>query len=242
MKAIILAAGRGSRMDKHTEEKPKCMVEFKGKPLLQWQFDAIGEAGISEIGIVRGYMKHKISSGYGVYFDNDNWNSTNSVMSLYMADEWLSRYECVCTYSDIVFSPDIITKTMGVQSEIALPYNQNWLKLWSLRFENPLEDLEHFQTDPSGVLTKIGGRPGSLDEIMGQYMGIFKLKPNGWSRMKTHINKLDEAEKNKLDITSLLAKMLEYGEEIMCIPTDGFWVEIDSSEDLVAYEDKEMFF
>ena len=41
MKIIILAAGRGSRMKNITKDQPKCLVEFQGKPLLEWQLDAI---------------------------------------------------------------------------------------------------------------------------------------------------------------------------------------------------------
>jgi len=236
MKAIILAAGRGSRMDKMTEDKPKCLVEYKGKPLLIWQTEALEEAGITEIGVVRGYNKHKVETKYGVYFDNENWSTTNSVMSLYTSDEWLSKYECVVSYSDIVYSSEAVKKTVNLESGIAIPYTTNWLKLWSMRFENPLADLEHFQIDAAGRLTKIGGRPNSLNEIMGQYMGILKIKPNGWEIMKSYIHKLTEQERNKIDMTSLLVKMLEGGEEIMTVETDCFWIEIDSSEDLMTYE------
>ena len=50
---IILAAGRGSRMSNLTEERPKCMVELAGKPLLHWQLSALRRAGISSILAVR---------------------------------------------------------------------------------------------------------------------------------------------------------------------------------------------
>lgn len=61
-KAIILAAGRGSRMKDLTDDKPKCMVEYKNKPLINWQTDSLSEAGINEIGVVVGYKKEKISN------------------------------------------------------------------------------------------------------------------------------------------------------------------------------------
>ena len=52
MKAIILAAGRGSRMKEMTDSNPKCLVELKGKSLIDWQISALQQAGIHEIGIV----------------------------------------------------------------------------------------------------------------------------------------------------------------------------------------------
>ena len=53
--AIILAAGRGSRMKELTEEKPKCLVELAGKPLLHWQLSALRAAQHERILVVRGY-------------------------------------------------------------------------------------------------------------------------------------------------------------------------------------------
>ena len=65
MKANILAAGRGSRMKHLTDERPKCLIEFNGKPLLEWQLEAIRAAGIDEIGIITGY-KREMLNGYGL--------------------------------------------------------------------------------------------------------------------------------------------------------------------------------
>ena len=55
MRAIILAAGRGSRMKTLTEKIPKCLVHLREKPLIEWQLAAIREAGITEIAVVTGY-------------------------------------------------------------------------------------------------------------------------------------------------------------------------------------------
>ena len=55
MKAIILAAGRGSRMCQLTEEQPKCLTKLAGKSLLEWQQEALKATGIQEIVVVGGY-------------------------------------------------------------------------------------------------------------------------------------------------------------------------------------------
>ena len=62
MKALILAAGRGSRMEKLTQTIPKCLVKLKGKTLLQRQIDILTQAGINDIGIITGYKREKIKS------------------------------------------------------------------------------------------------------------------------------------------------------------------------------------
>ncbi|MFZ9450262.1 MAG: NTP transferase domain-containing protein, partial [Alphaproteobacteria bacterium] len=62
MRAIILAAGRGSRMRQLTDERPKCLVPLRGRPLLEWQLEALRGAGIREIGIVTGYRREMLAS------------------------------------------------------------------------------------------------------------------------------------------------------------------------------------
>ena len=59
MKAIILAAGRGSRMGELTSKLPKCMTVLFNKQLIEWQFLSLNHKAISEIGIVTGYLKNK---------------------------------------------------------------------------------------------------------------------------------------------------------------------------------------
>ena len=62
MRGIILAAGRGSRMKHLTSERPKCMVKLQGKPLIEWQLEALRAAGIDDIAIVTGYRHELLSS------------------------------------------------------------------------------------------------------------------------------------------------------------------------------------
>ena len=62
MKVIILAAGRGSRLNELTERRPKCMVEIFGKPILHWQLEAIATAGLKDAVIVCGYEKNMIEA------------------------------------------------------------------------------------------------------------------------------------------------------------------------------------
>ena len=59
MKAILLGAGQGTRLRPHTLDRPKCMVEAGGRPLLHWQLDTLRSAGIQEVVVVRAfYVKY----------------------------------------------------------------------------------------------------------------------------------------------------------------------------------------
>src|SRR2546429_5169036 len=82
MKAIILAAGQGTRLLPLTEHRPKCMVEIAGKPLLYWQLEVLRNCGVTNIGLVTGYKAQSIDA-LGVHvFRNADYMSTNMVASL----------------------------------------------------------------------------------------------------------------------------------------------------------------
>lgn len=235
MKAIILAAGRGSRMGKLTEDMPKCLVQLDGKPLLKWQMDALNGAGITEIGIVKGYMSYMLNEPGIKYFENHRWSETNMVVSLCYAEEWLKSDTCIISYSDIVYTDRAVSKLINAKGDIVITYDRNWLELWQRRFENPLSDAETFLVNDKGCLIEIGSKAKSLDEIEGQYMGLLKLTPEGWKQIKDFLSSLNSKECDCIDITSLLSKLTKSGVVINTIRIDDSWFEVDNENDLNLY-------
>lgn len=234
-KAIILAAGRGSRLKELTADKPKCLVSLHNKPLLLWQLDAIKGAGISDIGIVLGYKSEKIKPFKLHTFQNHRWNETNMVSTLNCADAWLSEYSCIVSYSDIVYSKRCVTKLIEAPGDITISYDKNWLALWKMRFENPLDDAETFKLNKRGTITEIGNKTDNLDEIEGQYMGLLKFTPLGWGIVKKFLASLDIKTRDKIDMTSLLSGLIKCGVKIQAVPISENWYEVDSVQDLKLY-------
>ncbi len=233
MKAIILAAGRGSRMGNLTENQPKGLVCLAGKPLLYYQSRSLLAGGVDEIAIVTGYMP-EITSPFGkIQFHNPAWETTNMVRSLMCADEFLRGDSCVISYSDIFYTAATVTALAETSADIAISYDRNWLSLWQARSENPLLDAETFHCTEGGDLLDIGGKPDSLSAVQGQYMGLLKFTPQGWETISYYLQKIDT---QKLHMTGLLRLMLSHGEKIKCIPAVGAWGEVDTASDLALYE------
>ena len=90
VRAIILAAGRGSRMGALTALQPKCMTQFVGKPLLDHQMSALLAGGVSNIAAVTGYKGESLKRDNLTAFSNPRWDQTNMVYSLTCASDWLS--------------------------------------------------------------------------------------------------------------------------------------------------------
>ena len=236
MRAIILAAGRGSRMGSITEDSPKCLTQIAGQSLLRWQIRALRQEGINQIAIVRGYMANKISAPDCVIFENPNWSTSNMVKSLTYATTWLAESNCIISYSDIVYHPKIVRELINTTSNLAITYDQEWLPLWSSRFDDPLQDAETFKLTPDGKLQSIGNKAKSITDIEGQYMGLLKLSPIGWEQILMVLNSLPPCQADTLEMTSLLQLLVESGIKIEAVPISGRWCEIDNQSDLKVYE------
>jgi L-glutamine-phosphate cytidylyltransferase len=239
MKAIILAAGRGSRMKELTEEVPKCLLEIEGKALLDRQIESLKGAGIDEIAIVTGYKRELLIDRGLFEFNNPRWAETNMVSSLACCEEWLEDDICIVSYSDIFYDSGAVLSLIQDSAELAVTYDPNWLKLWTSRFGDPLLDAETFRMDENSFLAEIGNEPSSIDQVEGQYMGLLRFTPKGWEKVVGLRTTLSPKECDSMHMTGTLQKLIESKQvAIKAIPYEGKWGEFDSEVDIKLYEKK----
>jgi len=237
MKAIILAAGRGSRMKNLTVERPKCLIELRGKALLDWQLEALRAAGITEIAIVTGYKRELLVNRGLVEFHNPRWAETNMVSSLACAESWLQAEPCVVSYSDIFYSQVAVQSLMNCTAPLAVTYDPNWLELWTQRFGDPLLDAETFRLSPDHTLAEIGNKPRSVDEVQGQYMGLLRFTPAGWAEIVRIRDDLSLSECDRMHMTGSLQRVIDGNRvPIQGLPYVGTWCEFDSIDDMDAFD------
>ena len=238
MKAVILAAGRGSRMKALTEDRPKCMVELAGRSLLDLQVSALRNGGINEIAVVRGY-KGEWLEGRGLHlFDNLRWSKTNMVVSLMQAAPWLQEGSCLISYADIFYPAETVQRLANSDGDLTISYDPEWLTMWQARFADPLSDAESFQIDQRGRLTDIGRRVKQLSEINGQYMGLIKISRSGWNTVSKYLSTIDQSQRDVLDMTGLLSRLIKIGIDVHTVSTVPGWGEIDSEDDLEYYSEQ----
>jgi len=121
MKAIILAAGKGTRLNGH-DLKPKCLFEVGGQTLLARQVEALHEAGIHEIVIVLGFEAERIRRLYehtASFVINSRFEETSSMYSLWLAREHLLDGFVVLN-CDVLFHPQLMTRLLSSPFEDAL--------------------------------------------------------------------------------------------------------------------------
>jgi L-glutamine-phosphate cytidylyltransferase len=238
MRAVILAAGRGTRLGHLTGDRPKCLVELEGKPLIERQITALRRGGVDEIGVVRGYRSEMIDFAGVSCFANERWAETNMVMSLAAAAPWLSSAPVIVSYGDIFYRSELVRGLAGAPGELVISYDRAWRQLWCRRFADPLADAETFRIDDEGRLLEIGGKTNRIEDIQGQYMGLLKFTPRAWCAVEALLNTLDPPSRDRLDMTGLLRRLLTAKTvPVDTFGTDGQWGEIDNPEDVALYQD-----
>jgi choline kinase len=236
MRAVILAAGRGSRMGHLGDDRPKCLVDLEGKPLIERQILALRRGGVDRIGVVRGYRAEMIDMTGVSGFTNERWAETNMVMSLAAAADWLRAGPVIVSYADIFYRGELVRGLASAPGDLVISYDRAWRSLWTRRFADPLADAETFRIDAVGRLLEIGGKTTRIEDIEGQYMGLLKFTPAAWRAVETLLGTLDEATRERLDMTGLLRRLLSLKFAIHTFATEGQWGEIDNPEDVALYK------
>jgi len=242
VRAVILAAGEGRRLRPHTARRPKCLVELGGRTLLAHQLAALESVGLRDVHIVTGYCAEQIETLGRPTFHNPDFATTNMVTSLMCAAPLFDgRDDLVIAYGDIVYEPRVLDALCRIAAPLATTVDERWLRLWSLRSEDPIADAETLRIDASGNIVELGKRPASLDEIEAQYMGLIKVGADFGPELVRAYRALDRTalydgrHLANMHMTSFLQHLVDRGHPLRAVPVRGGWLEVDTVADLELY-------
>ena len=150
MRAILLAAGMGTRLRPLTLETPKSLIEVNGKPLLERQVEFLKEKGINEIIVVTGYLNEKfeyLKEKYGVKLVfNDKYDIYNNIYSMYLVREYLADPYVID--ADVYINRNFIVTDIN-KSTYFSAYKRNVKNEWKLCFDEnkKVNDIEIINGD-----------------------------------------------------------------------------------------------
>jgi choline kinase len=242
-RAVILAAGEGSRLRPLTDRQPKCLVELCGAPLLDRQVATLGSAGITDVTVVVGYRADAVvARGYRTVL-NPDYAATNMVHSLFCArDAFRGDRDLLVAYGDIVYERRVLAALLASPAPVAVVSDRGWRRYWERRFDDPLADAETFRTDSAGWLLELGRRPQRYEDIQGQYVGLFKVRADRVAplveahRAMPRDRRYDGRDVRRMYMTSFLQYLIDTGWRVASVPVEHGWLEVDSRHDLALYE------
>ena len=240
MKAIIIGAGRGSRLMPHTEDAPKCFAEVGGRRILDWGLDALAAGGLSDVVFIGGYRIDLVRDTYPdfTYCHNSDWENNNILESLMHAESHMSE-GFVCAYSDILYTPAVIRRLMESEEDITLVCDTDWRQRYKQRTEHPEDDGEKMLVT-EGRVTAIN-RTMPSEEATGEYIGVTRFSPTGATKLIRAFHSARDSSGGgpfqaartfrKAYLIDLYQDMIESGCRMTASETHGEYMEIDTNQD-----------
>ena len=245
MKAFILAAGQGTRMGSETDDKPKCMITYKGKPLIDYTIKTLQACGIEDIIIINGYKKEVLESHLSNksirFITNKEYYKTNMVYTLFCAESEMND-DLLISYGDIIYTEEVLAQLLKKKNDFVVTVDKNWLELWKLRMNDPLTDAETMKIDDSCNILELGKKPKSYEEINGQYIGLLKISDSILKKIRNFYHELDRSKYydgkdfNNMYMTSLIQLIINSISKVKADIINGGWLEFDNQKDLIKYE------
>jgi choline kinase len=248
VKAIIIGAGRGSRLRHLTEEIPKTLVPILGRPMLDGVLEALAAGGLRppQVVFVCGYLKETIQARYPQldYVENTAWETNNILASLMYARAHMAG-GFVSTYADIVYRPEIVARLAGSPHDLTLVCDTAWRRRYVGRSQHPETDAEKMRAEGDRVVEL--SRHLASEAASGEFIGVLKASPAGAARLCAAFDAAraryagqvfrEGRTFEKAYLIDLLQHMLEQGEIMHRLDTDGGYMEIDTLEDAALAEE-----
>ncbi|MBE6068678.1 MAG: HAD-IIA family hydrolase [Clostridium lundense] len=233
MKAIILAAGIGSRLRPITNEKPKTLVKVNNKAILGNLIDALIYSGITNIVLCIGYCHSQIINYCklhypNIYFEfiwNKEFDVTNNMYSLYLAKDYLDE-DIVLMNADLVIDKEIMYELIQHQcTSVAVEKN---------RYIDESMKISVFNGDINAISKSI-----PREDAYGTSIDIYKILKEDLDVLKTELIKIIEKDSRRNEWTEVLLNQLFSSKKIIAKPyniNSKKWCEIDNFQDLNAAE------
>jgi len=241
MKAIFIAAGKGSRLGNITKDLPKPLVDVNSKSIIERQILLLRKNNVNDIVIVTGYKKEKFTFKNIEYVHNPNFDEQEQTGSLMTARSKIVG-DVLIMFGDILFEEIILQQMLNSKDDIVIAVDKDWEKSYDERPDNPKSKADKVLIR-DGKVVQISAKNIEVknDDDVGELLGLMKLSTKGSKILIEQYEKLESFHAGKFhDATSLKkAKFVDMLQELMSlgiiitpVSIKGKWCEIDTPYDL----------
>ena len=244
MKAIILAAGSGTRISKNFSALPKALIQVNNISFFSRQISLFKKNGIDEIIVITGPFKEKFSIPDITCVYDQIFEEHDILGSLMEAREHIFG-DVIITYSDIIFEDLILKKILQTNLDIGIAVDLDWKKAYENRESHPISEAENILFDNSRNILEIRKNIRNSNLEIGEFLGIIKLSNNGCKLLLKRYDEIrnddnggfhDAESSTKAYLTEMIQELNDSKIEVKPIFISGKWCEIDTIEDLKRAE------
>lgn len=229
MKAIILAAGRGTRMGSLTADIPKPMLEAAGRPLLEHILDRMKDAGITRVLLVVGYRREVIQehfAGYDLdiqYAVQEKLDGTGRAVAL--GREFAGSDACLVTFGDIVCESSDYRGIVARHRNASGVLGAKWV-------DDPFQGAAIYEDD--GVVREIIEKPPKgTSTTHWNSAGLYVFEPEVFD----YLDRLEVSPRGEYELTTAIANMIHDGRRMLLYGIEGGWRDVGRPEDLPVAQD-----
>ena len=226
MKAVVLAAGEGTRLRPLTEDKPKGMVEVDGKPLITHCFDQLIELGADELIVVVGYMKEKIIDHYGDAYEDVPITYTHQREQKGLAHALLTAEEHIDDDFMLILGDNIFQANLA---DVVRRQREERADAAFLVEEVPWEEASRYgvcDTNQYGEITDVVEKPEDPPSNLVM-TGFYTFSPAIFHAC--HL--VQPSNRNEYEISDAVDLLIQSGRTIDAIGLDGWRIDVGYPED-----------
>jgi choline kinase len=229
MRAIVLAAGRGTRISRYIGYSPKCLVPVFGVPLIRYTVDLLRSKGIRDIAVVTGYGSEQVEKALPSnvqVFRNPFFLVTNSIASLWLARDFITPNETLLALNGDVFMEEALLEQIlddGAGHDLATMVADS----------SRIEGADYKFRWSNGRLEKFG-KELPLAETSGEYVGLGLIPQHHVDDVMSFLQQEVMAGNYNRWWEEAIYLQVALGRNVRVIDIAGhFWTELDFVEDLI---------
>jgi phosphoenolpyruvate phosphomutase len=246
--AVVLAAGASPTLMPLVEDRPKAMLDIKGRSILARQVEVLNACGVKNIAVVRGYLKDAVDLPNVRYYDNDDYASSGELQSLLAARDELDRAFALL-YGDILFEEGHLQKLLKSSADVTILVDRAWNEAGPDK-DRGVPDLVVLEDAQETGYRFVGAeRPHRVKRISsrlaaseghGEFVGLALFSDRGARVVGETIARLEKEHSGtfheapslrQAKLTDLLQELIDGGHDVQAVDVYKGWLEVDTFED-----------
>ena len=244
MIGIIIAAGSGGRISNDVKDLPKSLLMINGKPIIDYQIQALKQVGIKDIVVITGQHDNKFELN-NVQYVKDHYYEKHDILGSLMEAKDFLKSDVLVLYSDIIFESKVIQQIIDSKGDISIAIDMNWEKKYKGRTEHPKYEAENVQLNEIKKIIKIKKNIKDNNGEVGEFLGIIKFSSYGSELfvkkyeelIETHHGSFQQASSiSSAYLTDMIQELIDSKIDVNPVFISGKWCEIDTMQDLKKAE------